>query len=91
MFFSCADWETQIKHTQTFGENFSDSDLEEAIPFQNKRKAKIMSKFGSTPLPVPVVDFFDVDLVMKKVAGHHQSEKIVSAKGYFKGKNCSQF
>lgn len=37
MFFSCADWETQIKQTQACGENFSDSDLEEAIPFQNKR------------------------------------------------------
>jgi len=91
MFFSCADWETQIQKAHPSGENFSDSDLEESVPFVNKRTSKIISKFGATPEPAVSVSEFDVDLVMKKASGHHQTEKIVSAKGYFKGKRCHQF
>lgn len=90
MFFSCADWETQIKHKTPVCEDFSDYELEEATPFVNKRNSKMISKFGCTPEPAIKISAFDVDLVMDS-AVCHQTEKIVPAKGYFNGKRCHNF
>lgn len=77
MFFSCADWETQIKLSSENMPECADS-----LPIVNKRKAKFASKFGLTPAPASV-DEFDVDLVMKKQACLNQTEKVVSKKAYF--------
>ena len=96
MFFSCADWETQIKnsHVDVMNVNgdFSENEIEENIPFYNKRMAKAMTKYGSTPeAPKISLEGFDVDLVMKKAACFNQTERIVSAKAYLRAKPVTPF
>ena len=88
MFFSCADWETQIKQTQTNEEVFYPS-VETAQIF-NKRQTKSISKFGQSS-PEAKLTEFDVDLVMNKAACLVQTEKIVSTKPLVRFNTVSQF
>ena len=67
-------------------------EIEENIPFYNKRMAKAMTKYGSTPeAPKISLEGFDVDLVMKKAACFNQTERIVSAKAYLRAKPVTPF
>jgi len=61
MFFSCADWETQIKQSQPTEE--TDQGFQTPC---NKRLFKFMDKFANTDVRETTCTEFDVDLVMNK-------------------------
>jgi hypothetical protein len=69
MFFSCADWETQVKQCQHSQEEQTIHEEQGfCSPSATKRVSKFFDKFGCKTEPSKDIDIskqFDVDLVMK--------------------------
>jgi len=88
MFFSCCDWEAAMEaekkgftsNPKVLAESSSDHEDSAQKTAENKRNRKAAEKSGPTVSRFEDQDQFDVDLVMKKVAGPNSTERVVSAK-----------
>lgn len=86
MFFSCADWETQIKSTpQNLESEEPEAGFMTPSAPANKRLSKLMEKMGcnTDPKPSNFSNQFDVDLVMKKSS---TTSKLLSKRSRTSGK-----